>query len=199
MIRNLKDLDYQPDQPQQSDKLKLPIWVKVSKEIFNEMLSIATKAKNNKLKTSTNKEEFTLDDDKRLLKGQVNGKIDRNEAKERYNKTFDNVNTILEARITKNREKIVEILILLKEIFMNSKTDKKKKDKETDEETDEKTDDQKDDEQPDTTDMLELESDESAPQRRNQSALKILTPDQMLNRLPITLAQLKAGNNSEKL
>ena len=29
--------------------------------------------------------------------------------------------------------------------------------------------------------------------------LKILTLDQMLNRLPITLAQLKAGNNSEKL
>ena len=29
--------------------------------------------------------------------------------------------------------------------------------------------------------------------------LKILTPYQMLTRLPITLAQLKAGNNSEKL
>ena len=29
--------------------------------------------------------------------------------------------------------------------------------------------------------------------------LKILTPDQMLSRLPITLAQLKAGNNSQKL
>ena len=29
--------------------------------------------------------------------------------------------------------------------------------------------------------------------------LKILTPYQMLSRLPITLAQLKAGNNSEKL
>ena len=29
--------------------------------------------------------------------------------------------------------------------------------------------------------------------------LKILTPDQMLSRLPITLAQLNAGNNSEKL
>ena len=29
--------------------------------------------------------------------------------------------------------------------------------------------------------------------------LKILTPDQMLNRLPISLAQLNAGNNSEKL
>ena len=29
--------------------------------------------------------------------------------------------------------------------------------------------------------------------------LKILTPNQMLSRLPITLAQLKAGNSSEKL
>ena len=31
------------------------------------------------------------------------------------------------------------------------------------------------------------------------SGLKILTPSQMLSRLPITLAQLKAGNNPEKL
>ena len=30
-------------------------------------------------------------------------------------------------------------------------------------------------------------------------SLKILTPSQMLSRLPIALAQLKAGNNSEKL
>ena len=29
--------------------------------------------------------------------------------------------------------------------------------------------------------------------------LKILTPSQMLSRLPISLAQLKAGNNSQKL
>ena len=37
--------------------------------------------------------------------------------------------------------------------------------------------------------------------KQNQigKGLKILTPDQMLIRLPITLAQLNAGNNSEKL
>ena len=29
--------------------------------------------------------------------------------------------------------------------------------------------------------------------------LKILTPNQMLRRLPVSLAQLKAGNNSEKI
>ena len=35
--------------------------------------------------------------------------------------------------------------------------------------------------------------------RQEVLGLKILTPNQMLSRLSITLAQLKAGNNSEKL
>ena len=56
---------------------------------------------------------------------------------------------------------------------------------------------QKFDEQPDTTDMPDLESEESADQKRQR--LKILTPNQMLSRLPISLAQLKAENNSKKL
>ena len=57
------------------------------------------------------------------------------------------------------------------------------------------------DEQLDTTDMPELQSEESAAERRNQpgEGLKILTPNQMFSRLTTTLAQLKAGNNSEKL
>ena len=48
--------------------------------------------------------------------------------------------------------------------------------------------------------MPELESEKSAAERRNQQGkgVKILTPSQMLSRLPISLAQLKAGNNSEK-
>ena len=33
----------------------------------------------------------------------------------------------------------------------------------------------------------------------DRSKLKILTPKQMLQRLPIALAQVKAGNNSESL
>ena len=47
----------------------------------------------------------------------------------------------------------------------------------------------------------DLESEEYAAQRRNQSrrGLKILMPNQMLSRLPISLTQLKVGNNSEKL
>ena len=51
-----------------------------------------------------------------------------------------------------------------------------------------------DDEKPDTTDMPNLKSEESAEQRRKREGkgLKILTPQQMLSRLPISLAQLKA-------
>ena len=36
-------------------------------------------------------------------------------------------------------------------------------------------------------------------QNHQGHGLKILTPYQMLNRLPITLVQLKAANNSERL
>ena len=45
--------------------------------------------------------------------------------------------------------------------------------------------------------MPELESEEFAEQKG--VGLKILTPDQILSRLPVSLAQLKAGNNSKKL
>ena len=36
-------------------------------------------------------------------------------------------------------------------------------------------------------------------QKQQGEGVKILTPSQMLSRLPISLAQLQAGNNSEKL
>ena len=72
------------------------------------------------------------------------------------------------APITRNQPKVLKILSLLKEIPKQEKSD----------------------EQPDTTDMPELEE-ESAAERRNQKGkgLKIITPCQMLSRLPITLIQ----------
>ena len=44
-----------------------------------------------------------------------------------------------------------------------------------------------------------LEINEQNQQNQQGEGLKILTPNQMLSRLPITLAKLKAGNNSDKL
>ena len=58
--------------------------------------------------------------------------------------------------------------------------------------------DEKEIEQPDRILKIVKEILEFNRQQQGQG-LKILTPNQMLSRLPISLAQLKAGNNSEKL
>ena len=54
-------------------------------------------------------------------------------------------------------------------------------------------------EQPDKILKIVKEIIDFKKQNQIGKGLKILTPNQMLSRLPITLAQLKAGNNSEKL
>ena len=97
----------------------------------------------------------------------------------RYNYVVNDVEAIVNRPIiTRNKKKIVEIMSLLKEIL-----------------------EPKSNEQLDTRNMPELESEESAAERKNQQGqgLKILTPDQMLSRLPITVAKLKARNNSQQL
>ena len=51
-------------------------------------------------------------------------------------------------------------------------------------------------------DYIEMLSDANYDAKQNETkgkGLKILTPKQMLQRLPIALAQVKAGNNSENL
>ena len=83
--------------------------------------------------------------------------------------------------VTRNQEKMVKSLSLLAEIpkSINKKTD----------------------EQPDTAGMPEWENEKSAEQEKKKrgQGLEIFTLSQMLSRLSISLAQLKAGNNSEKL
>ena len=164
---------------EQSNELKLPKWVKVNKKRFNETLSKVTKAKNKGLRINVDGREITPDNIESLLKDLGNEILDGREFKNRYNDIVDDVETIVNKPIiTRNQEKIVEIMSLLKEI-LETKSDK----------------------QLDTRDMPELEREESAAKRKNQQGqgLEILTPDQMLSRLLITLAQLKPGNNSQKL
>ena len=48
-------------------------------------------------------------------------------------------------------------------------------------------------------DMPDLEFEEDAEKRQKGHGLKIITPKQMITRLPILLAQKQAGNNSQKL
>ena len=151
-------------------RLMLPKQVNVSKERFNDRLSTVTEAKNNGFKTNVDGREITLDNAESLLKGVGSEKIDKCEK---------DVEKILNrSMLTRSQNKMVKILSQLTELVERPPY-----------------------RQPDTTDIPELESEESAEKRRNQQGkgLKILTANQMLSRIPISLAQLKARNNSEKL
>ena len=65
------------------DQLKLPKWVNVSKDKFNEILSIITKGKNFGLKTNVDGKEIILDNAESFLKSIVSGKINGIEFKKR--------------------------------------------------------------------------------------------------------------------
>ena len=163
----------------QPSRLMLPKWANVSEEKFNEILSTVTKAKNNGLKINADGREVTLDNTESLLKSVGSGKINKNQFKKEYKNIANGVEkTLNRSMFTRNQTKMIKILSLLRGIVEGPLY-----------------------EQLATTDMPELESEESAAQRINQQGqgLKILTPNQVLSRLPISLAKLKAGNNSEKL
>ena len=51
----------------------------------------------------------------------------------------------------------------------------------------------------DIREMTDLESEEDAEKRKKGHGLKRMTPNQLITRLPILLAQKQAGNNSQKL
>ena len=163
-------------------RLMLSKWVKVSQKRFNQILSTVTKAKIEGLRANVDGREITLDNVENLLKDLGKGLVNAHEFENRYNDIVHDQEAIEDkAAITRNQKKkkrkIVRIMSLLREIIKTIS-----------------------DEESDTTDMPGLESEESAAERRNQpgKGLKIPTPDQMLSRLPISLAQLKAGNNSQK-
>ena len=130
--------------------------------------------RNKNLSTTIDKKQYTLSDINDLV-----NKIDKKKVStERRLLIFTmilqkKVTKIAELRQTKSTQNFLGIINSLEQIY---------------------------DEQPDTN-KPDLETGESAAERRNQQGqgLKILTPNQMLSRLPTTLAQLKAGNNSEKL
>ena len=104
---------------------------------------------------------------------------------------------------TQNQLKVVNALFMVDEVFTGKVKVYELNNEGKYELFDEKFDiDRKEsDEQLDTTNKPEIGSGESEAERRNQQGqgLKILTLDQILSRLPITLAQLKAGNNLQKL
>ena len=103
---------------EQSGELNLPKWVNVNENIFNEILITVTKAKNEGLRINIDGREITLNNTESLLKDLGNGILDGHEFKNRYNDITNDVEAIVNNSITtRNQEKMVEIMSLLKEIL----------------------------------------------------------------------------------
>ena len=130
----------------QPGRLMLPEWVKVSEKRSSEILNTVTEVKSERLRTNVDGREITLDNTESLLKDLGKGILDGHDFKNRYNDIANDIEAIVNKPIiTRNQEKIVEIMSL-KEIPKLSKSV----------------------EQLDTTDMPELENEESVTERKNQ-------------------------------
>ena len=105
-------------------------------------MSTITEAKNNGLKINVDGREITVDKVESLVKGVGSEKIDKREFKKKYNDIVNDVEKILNTPHTRSQDKMIKILSQLKGLALYR--------------------------QPDTTNMPELESEESAEQRRNQ-------------------------------
>ena len=164
----------------------------------------AKKKKNNLQIRIKGSKVININKSSNLLYEIENGQITYEEVLKRIENICNDTNKIISMQsLNSNQINLLNILFMANEVFTGESESaevnkegiievfKEKSNKEK----------QQSDEEPDTTDMSDLESEESAAERRIKKGqgLKILTTNQMLSRLPITLAQLKAGNNSEKL
>ena len=137
---------------------------KSSKNSSDEIQSIITEAKKNKLKATIDWNNITVNNTERLVKHIASGKIRHKKAQNRYNSIMENdVSKIFNSRKYELQKKLrKDIFRKLKGIFVWSKAYDDKTDDETDYKTSDEIDYNTDDKQPDTTDMPDLKSEESS-------------------------------------
>ena len=194
--------------------MKRPLWVKIDESDFDSLIQdVYDNLNNNEFKTTVNKRVYELKNARKFLLIIGTQKVSEKEANELHSGLIAPDITVLKNMKGKSKNKrynILNVLINLRSVFtgvyLHNKDVSSELELESEESIVERTklrrqrSAEQPNEQPYTTDIPDLESEESAAEqrRRNQQGkgLKILTPYQMLSRLPISLAQLKAGNNS---
>ena len=178
--------------------------MEISKKRFDVIKKKVQNAKINNLKARLKGSKvINIYESNKLLHEIENSQISYEEVLKRMENVRSHINKLISMQSLKlNQINVLNTLFMVNEIFTgesesvevnkegNFKVFKEKLNKEK----------QESDEQLDNRDMPELESEESGAERRNQQGqgIKILPPDQMLSRLPITLAQLIAGDDSQK-
>ena len=170
----------------------IPDWINVRNNEFKRTKERANNLANKRFHAKVGNKTITMIPVKTFLQDIVSGKFNSaQEAKKRYGDTVYKDEKVVRKSDNKTNRKdyMVEVYDQVRKMFivpspvldMDYVV----------------TYDRSDDEEIDTTDMPDLETEESAAKRGQ--GLEILTPSQMLSRLPISLAQLKVGNISQEL
>ena len=177
----------------------LPEWVNVIKKIFDKIENNVQNAKDDNLQARPPGGVINFIKSSKLIEEIACCKIIHEEALERITSIRDDIGrNISQEMLTPNQVEVLNILFMVEKSF-NGKTKFVKANNDVFEKESNIAR-QKFAKQPDTTDMRDLEDEESAAQERQVAkSLKTLTPNQILNRIPVSLAQLKRENNSEKL
>ena len=111
-------------------------------------------------------DKIMLDNAERLLKDLGSGELDKPEFTKKYNVIADDVRAIkCKSLLTRSQNKMVKILLPIEEIVYGPR--EKLDTTDTSEESEES------DKQPNTTDMPELQSQESAAERRTIDGMKL--------------------------
>ena len=193
--------------------MQKPLWVKINKNDFDSLMqSVYNNLTKDEFKTTVNKKVYGLKSVKKFLVKITTQNISEMEAFELYSNLITPEITELEntkERGKNKRHNILAVLKILESVFTGVCLHYKNEPSESEQSIVERTklrrqrSAEQSNEQPYTENMPDLESEESAAEQRKRNqqgkGLKILTPNQILSRLPIVLAQLKAGDNSEKL
>ena len=187
------DQQQQLDQQQQQQNQNLRLWV-TSMDDYTNLKKEFDKKQKKDFAYNADSHQFNLKDINNYLISVNNRKTTKDDAK-----TFlknDIANEMQKIIKTNPRNQIKEKNIMLNaykhvaQVFAPLlKSDNEQSNPKTQE---------SDDKQPDTTDTPDLETEESAAQEEHSAkGFKIQTPSELLSRLPISLAQLNAGNNYE--
>ena len=155
---------------------------------FNKIKNKVQNANNNSLQANPNRKRlFNFNKSNKLLQDIEHSRITYEEALKRIRNIRSDIKKIINKEsLDLNQVEVINILFMVDEIFTGEIKSVKANNEGILEIFKES------DEQPDNTEMPELEGEQSG------QGQKILTPDEMHSRLPITLAQLKVGNNSRK-
>ena len=155
---------------------------------FNKIKNKVQNANNNSLQANPNRKRlFNFNESNKLLQDIEHSRITYEEALKRIHNIRSDIKKIINKEsLDLNQVEVINILFMVDEIFTGEIKSVKANNEGILEIFKES------DEQPDNTEMPELEGEQSG------QGQKILTPDEMHSRLPITLAQLKVGNNSRK-